>query len=430
LKVLAKIQPESGGYLEAMPLTSFVAMALAATGKAHHTVVQRCLQFLRDTFRSDGSWPIDTNLATWNTTLSIVALREDASESVIAACQRALPWLLSCQFTRRHPYTGAEPGGWGWSSLSGAVPDADDTAGALLALDLLRERAAPDQLQRIATVGAAGARWLLRLQNRDGGWPTFCRGWGQLPFDRSGTDLTAHAIRALARWSDQMNSGAIDRTLRRAWSYLRKHQHEDGSWTPLWFGNQLHPAEENPLYGTAKVLLAYRDLGRSSSAADRAVAWLLSRQNEDGGWGARPPNPKAPDPHDQKSPGALRGRGASTVEETALVVEALLAHAGKEPVQASLERGIGWLIQAVDSRSYLSGSPIGLYFAKLWYEESTYPLVFSVSALAEACRACAGQAVNGGTRHRGGPAMVCDTKALKTNSPNSAKSMTHPRRRR
>ena len=22
--------------------------------------------------------------------------------------------------------------------------------------------------------------WLLKLQNRDGGWPTFCRGWGKL----------------------------------------------------------------------------------------------------------------------------------------------------------------------------------------------------------------------------------------------------------
>ena len=78
--VLARMQPESGGYLEAMPLTSFVAMALASVGQAQHPVVRRSLQFLRDTIRGDGSWPIDTNLATWNTTLSIVALREDASE--------------------------------------------------------------------------------------------------------------------------------------------------------------------------------------------------------------------------------------------------------------------------------------------------------------------------------------------------------------
>ena len=39
--------------------------------------------------------------------------------------------------------------------------------------------------------------WLIHLQNRDGGWPTFCRGWGALPFDRSGCDLTAHVLRIM-----------------------------------------------------------------------------------------------------------------------------------------------------------------------------------------------------------------------------------------
>ena len=47
---------------------------------------------------------------------------------------------------------------------------------------------------------AEGLKWLLGLQNSDGGIPTFCRGWGTLPFDRSSPDLTAHAIRA---WLDK-----------------------------------------------------------------------------------------------------------------------------------------------------------------------------------------------------------------------------------
>src|SRR6266568_4695463 len=42
----------------------------------------------------------------------------------------------------------------------------------------------------------AGIHWLLNLQNADGGLPTFCRGWTNLPFDRSAPDLTAHALRA------------------------------------------------------------------------------------------------------------------------------------------------------------------------------------------------------------------------------------------
>ncbi|MEZ6048428.1 MAG: hypothetical protein R3C11_23220 [Planctomycetaceae bacterium] len=59
--------------------------------------------------------------------------------------------------------------------------------------------------------------WLLDLQNRDGGWPTFCRGWGALPFDRSAPDLTAHALRALhqyqrtyqSRWRSQQNQSQL-----------------------------------------------------------------------------------------------------------------------------------------------------------------------------------------------------------------------------
>src|SRR6202042_2632665 len=52
----------------------------------------------------------------------------------------------------------------------------------------------------------AGVVWLLDLQNADGGWPTFCRGWGALPFDRSAPDLTAHAIRALRAWRDSKST--------------------------------------------------------------------------------------------------------------------------------------------------------------------------------------------------------------------------------
>src|SRR5207253_7825297 len=104
-----------------------------------------------------------------------------------------LEWLLACQHTERHAFTGADPGGFGWSDLSGAVPDADDTPGALIALEHLgAARGNADMIQ-----WAAG--WLLRLQNRVGGWPTFCRGWGKLPFDRSGADLTAHVLRAIPK---------------------------------------------------------------------------------------------------------------------------------------------------------------------------------------------------------------------------------------
>ncbi len=92
----------------------------------------------------------------------------------------------------------------------------------------------------------AGLIWLADLQNADGGLPTFCRGWGRLPFDRSSTDLTAHFLRAI----DAVNQRAVQVVVdeiwpsdcinarRRAMKFLKRRQRLDGSWLPLWFGNQ------------------------------------------------------------------------------------------------------------------------------------------------------------------------------------------------
>ena len=386
LKVLEQMQPESGGYLEAIPLTSFVLMSLASTGRVDHPVAQKAFDFLLSTIRPDGSWPIDTNLATWNTTLALNALA-GAGEDI--AEQASLDWLLGCQQREVHPFTGAEPGGWGWSDLSGAVPDADDTPGAMLALaEWLRSPSCNSTDQhRITEAATAGAQWLLDLQNGDGGWPTFCRGWGKLPFDRSGSDLTAHALRALAAWREHLpptsnppselvarnergGAARYDAAFEKGLRYLTKNQRPDGSWLPLWFGNQDVAEEDNPVYGTAKVIVAYRDLGMlETPEAQRGLEWLRSRQNRDGGWGGGASVEKR------------MGSGiVSSVEETALAVEALLGNED-ESLQLAARKGLRWLVEAVENDKHTETSPIGFYFAKLWYHEKLYPLIFTASAL-------------------------------------------------
>jgi squalene-hopene/tetraprenyl-beta-curcumene cyclase len=409
LKVLERMQPKSGGYLEAVPLTSFVVMSLAGTGRADHPVTRRGVQFLLDTVRPDGSWPIDTNLATWVTTLAVNALKSTAGRASSGTPRSGVvsdpvvEWLLSCQHTKRHPFTGAAPGGWGWSDLSGAVPDCDDTAGALLALANIAKRRdfavgtddAPGLMVRTLVAQSAGIRWLIDLQNRDGGWPTFCRGWGALPFDRSSPDLTAHALRAIHTWlpvvNDQVRTKRTRSCFDGGFRYLQKSQRPDGSWAPLWFGNQDHPNEENHVYGTSRVLLAYRDLERmSDDTAVRGVRWLVRAQNTDGGWGSASPRLKSRASSLQfavLNTSADRGSG---VEETAWAVEALCAGldndmlAADNSLQRAIRQGVDWLVLAVEDGRHRQPAPVGFYFAKLWYYEKLYPLVFTVAALREA----------------------------------------------
>jgi squalene-hopene/tetraprenyl-beta-curcumene cyclase len=359
-RLLQDIQPASGGFLEATPLTSFVTMSLIGAGHARSPVVENGLRFLGQSARPDGCWPIDTNLATWVTTLAVSALGD-----ALPAEEREpiRDWLLNQQYQVEHPYTHAAPGGWAWTDLPGGVPDADDTPGALLALAKLGP---PDA--RTLTAVRAGVAWLLNLQNADGGIPTFCRGWTGLPFDRSSNDLTAHALLAWAAWLPHLGvdlRGAVEAAARRGVRYLQRTQRPDGAWAPLWFGNQHADEIENLTYGTSRVL-RLADVGDKLPVGppwranlERARDWLLAAQNPDGGWGGRPGTP-------------------SSIEETALALEGLAA-AGADA--ATRERGVRWLADATADGTRFPPTPIGFYFANLWYYEALYPLVYTVAAL-------------------------------------------------
>lgn len=373
LKVLTNIQPPNGGFLEATPLTSFVTMSLAAAGLPKHIVAKRGVEFLCASMRPDGSWPIDTNLATWVTTLAVNGLAAGENLGLNPEeRERIRTWLLGQQYRTVHPYTNAAPGGWAWTDLPGGVPDADDTPGALLALYHL-------DIDKPGVVAAAtaGCEWLLGLQNGDGGIPTFCRGWGTLPFDRSSQDLTAHTLRAWHLWEPRVPGVLAEKLnvgIRKGQRYLRKTQRADGSWLPLWFGNQHAPDDENPTYGTAKVVLALAELDERCDLADEkalrlGVNWLLSQQRTDGAWGGSQTGP-------------------ASLEETALVIEALAAAvAHRRPVirpealKPSLQKGAIWLADQIAQGHWREATPIGFYFAKLWYYEKLYPLVFAAGAL-------------------------------------------------
>ena len=365
LRKLLQIQPTSGGYLEAAPLTSFVLMSLIGAGERDHPVVDLGVEFLLESFRDDGSWPIDTNLATWVTTLSVNAVapnsQADGPENQSPRIDNPLSvkqFLLQQQYRTIHPYTHAPPGGWAWTDLPGGVPDADDTPGALLAL--LKLGNVDDVTIEAAT---AGITWLLNLQNGDGGIPTFCKGWTGLPFDRSSNDLTAHTLLAWDAWKphlcDELRQRIVIGT-QRGINYLLKSQQPDGAWAPLWFGNQHGDEVANLTYGTSRVLRLAGIDSALSVALQRGQNWLIDNQNPDGGWGGR-------------------GGTPSSIEETALALEGLAAM--PELAMDSIERGVAWLEDATRNGTRFPPTPIGFYFANLWYYEKLYPIIFTVAAL-------------------------------------------------
>jgi hypothetical protein len=130
MRILHKMLPESGGFLEAIPLTAFVTLSLINSGFTETKVVKKGIQFIKRTQRDDGGWPIDVDLSTWVTSLSVKAYRGHLNGFLSTDLQDNITdHFKLIQNERVHPFNGTGPGGWGWTNFSGSVPDGDDTPG-------------------------------------------------------------------------------------------------------------------------------------------------------------------------------------------------------------------------------------------------------------------------------------------------------------
>jgi squalene-hopene/tetraprenyl-beta-curcumene cyclase len=85
----------------------------------------------------------------------------------------------------------------------------------------------------------------------------------------------------------------------------------------------------------------------------KALEYLVANQNDDGSWGGKTDIP-------------------GTTEETSLAICALSANH-----REACLKGIKWL----EINGTMKASPIGLYFALLWYDEKMYPLIYQTEAL-------------------------------------------------
>jgi len=228
----------------------------------------------------------------WDTALAAHALLETGGAEADASVHRSLSWLKPLQvldvvgdWAESRP--GVRPGGWAFQYANPHYPDTDDTAVVAMAMDRAGARF-PDHGDVYREPIARAREWIIGMQSKNGGWGAFDADnsyeyLNQIPFSDHGAlldpptaDVSARCVSMLAQLGERRGQSA---ELDKAIAYLERDQEKDGSWYGRWGMNYI--------YGTWSVLCALNAAGVDPSSATmrKAVAWLLSIQNEDGGWG-------------------------------------------------------------------------------------------------------------------------------------------------
>jgi squalene-hopene/tetraprenyl-beta-curcumene cyclase len=272
----------------------------------------------------------------WDTALALCAVLEAGLPRDHAAVVAAADWLFEQQIFVRGDWAnrapGLEPGGWAFQFENVLYPDVDDTAKVLMALFRAGALDRKEYREKIAQ----GVDWVLGLQSSDGGWGAFdidnnSLYLNDIPFadhgallDPSTSDLTGRCIELLSLLGHRQEFPPIARALR----FLRKEQEPWGAWYGRWGVNYL--------YGTWSVLIALRQLGEDMSrpCVRKAVGWLVSCQNPDGGWGESCRSYQDP---------SHAGQGLSTASQTSWALLGLMA-AGEERGE-TVRKGIRYLLE-------------------------------------------------------------------------------------
>lgn len=318
------------------PAMGYGILALSALGYPNDDVtIQKALNGLSNFQQKDADGVhqqccISPN---WDTPWAGVALLEAGVDPGHPALLKAARYMISKEVTFRGDWAVKNPlgptGGWSFEFENDYFPDVDDT---IEALHLLRRVDLPDAekegpIQR-------GLAWMLSMQCDNGGWAAFDKNnvseWvNKIPFSDHGAcldpptpDITGRMVELLA----DFRYGPKDAPVKRALDFLRRTQEANGSWPGRW--------GVSFLYGTWCVLQGLAAIGENKLSPEirKAVSWLESVQNKDGGWGESCLS-------DTQN---VFVASASSPSQTAWAVMALLS-AG-ERNSPSVNRGIQWLI--------------------------------------------------------------------------------------
>ena len=273
----------------------------------------------------------------WDTCLAQVALLESGVEPDDPMVQRSTQWLVDNQILSEGDWAvkakDTPPGGWAFEFHNNKYPDIDDSSEVIIALALARMEG--DDEERRQEAIRRGVEWIEGMQSRSGGWAAFDKDndrqyVAKIPFsdfgetlDPPSADVTAHILEMYGRLGYSRAHGPVQR----GYSYLLEEQEDDGPWFGRWGVNYV--------YGTGAALPALEAIGEQMDQpyVGRAVEWLLTHQNEDGGWG---------ECCGSYVDDNLRGVGPSTASQTAWALMALIA-AGEARSDACL-KGIEYLL--------------------------------------------------------------------------------------
>ena len=330
-------QDSNGQWGGIQPAMVNAVLALHAVGfAADHPVMMSGIQGVEDFLvECEGTLMYQPCVSpNWDTALAARALLDAGLDPSHPALGRAGDWLVANQIFRPGDWSvlnpTLEPGGWAFEFANDWYPDVDDSAVILTVLDALPIAQTAAGKRAIA----AGLNWTLGMQSRDGGWAAFDTNntaafLNRIPFadmeamiDPPTEDVTGRLLHLMGTVGYRPDFGRA----RRAVEFLRRTQRSDGSWWGRW--------GVNFVYGTWCALAGLEAIGEDLRAPwiRRAVDWLATHQNADGGWGETVAS------YDDES---LAGQGDSTPSQTAWAVLGLLAADG--PSSRAVERGIAWL---------------------------------------------------------------------------------------